>query len=109
MRAINRENQVHQSVMQLSQQRTHAELPSEALLQRQIMEKSPSCPTIIEVNVEPVISAAAPSSPAMRAEVCRVVTDGHWTQTVCDERTGTYLDSCFLTIRFSMYCMIMSM
>lgn len=62
-----------QHVTQLYHYRIHNELPSEALLQRQIMEKYPSCPTIIGVNLEPVSSVAAPSPPVMRGEVCCAV------------------------------------
>lgn len=54
---------MNQYVMQLFHQRIHNKLLNEALLQRPIMEKYPSCPPIIGVNVEPVSATDAPSPP----------------------------------------------
>lgn len=70
-----------QCVMQLYHQRVH-ELPSEALLQREIMEKYSSCSTIIGVNLEAESSIAAPSE--RRGVLCCVFTGGQWTQTIHD-------------------------
>lgn len=63
--------------MELYHQRIHDELSNEALLQRQIMKKSPSCPTITGVNVEPVSSVDAPAPLVMREELCWTVVCFH--------------------------------